>query len=817
MSIRIKIFLGCFCLSTLTLLIGLLSQSSQREVGDLAASLYDNALVSTNALRSAQTALIAVAFDTQKLAEQDGEGVALDAQATERLTNRVATIEADLQLASMGSISANGRDIVDAARVRLGKLPISGEATTLRFVRSELSQAQDEIDAAVRVFAADAYGVKGDVGAIVHSSITQTRVLIGAALVLLGLVSWFLSRTIVPTLRRASDVIRSIAKGDLSTRIDQAGTGEASDLLTALASMQNTLADRFDRFERTVATQASHLDAERSSQNGKLQTTVESVSQGLCMFDRQKRVTIVNQHFLEIVGYEIHAGASFGSLAQLPELREVLGDLGETAPFTHQTADGRVLAISRRTAPDGGRIIAVDDVTDGHLAAARIDHVTNHDGMTGLVNRVALTKHLLEAIREGGDASRLGLLVLDIDGFRSVNEVFGHPIGDALLKSVADRLCELAGAGDLVARIGGDDFAIARTALERGEDMSVLAAAILGVFAIPFEIEGRKISVGASIGIAPALAPEGMPASADALILQAELALAAARETGRNRFRYFEPAMERESQRRRQMLIDLSKGLENGEFELFYQPFIDVPMHTIAGFEALLRWRHPEHGLVSPSEFVPLAEESGLIDPIGLWVLETACQHAANWPKSLIVSVNLSPIQFKNDDLFAQVAAILRRTGFEPYRLQLEVTEGVFLQDSEQVLATLTELRRLGVRISMDDFGTGYSSLGYLNRFPFDKVKIDQSFVRDLAKRENLMIVRAIIGLSKAMGLSVMAEGVETRRQMETLLAESCVEMQGYYFARPMPLSDLPRFMMQFSLDRGASNAPALDTSLLTA
>ncbi|WP_152045345.1 putative bifunctional diguanylate cyclase/phosphodiesterase [Aureimonas psammosilenae] len=801
MSIRLKIFSGCLCLTALTGAVGYLAMASQREIGDLASRLYDNSLLSTNSLRSAQTGLVTLGFELAALDVSDASPLA--AEQGERVQTSLAAIEADLFLASAGSISSSGRSIVDQTRRRLTKLDLSAQAMTGRLVKREISIARDEIGAAVRVFAADAYDVKGEVGSITERSMLQMQILVAAAAILMIAVVWFLSWTILPALRRAAALARSIANGDLSTKLNGRSGGEGGELLSAMASMQTSLAERFDRFETMVATQANVIDKERTSRDGKLRSTIESLSQGLCIFDAHGRVSMVNPRFLELFDEaEISIGTSATVLAALPSLQGVVTKANEPGVFTHRSADGCIFSVCRRNAPDGGRIVTVEDVTEGHLAAARIDHAASHDGMTGFFNRQALSDHIQTALLSMGPAGCPALLILDIDGLRGVNEAFGHSIGDAVLKLASERLADIAGPDDFLARIGGDEFAIARSGPLPKDGIAGLAAAVQQALCEPYEVEGRVVQLQVSIGLAPAPGGVDVPTTADALILQAELALAAAKASNRKRIRSFEPAMERESQQRRQTEIDLAAALERGELELFYQPYIDVPMHAIAGFEALLRWRHPQRGLVSPGEFIPIAEDLGLIAPIGLWALETACGHAAKWPKDLTVSVNLSPVQFRNESLLDDIATILERTGFEPYRLQLEVTESVFLGDSDGVMAVLTALRALGVRIAMDDFGTGYSSLGYLSRFPFDKVKIDQSFVRDLGKRENLVIVRAIIGLSKAMGLSVMAEGVETRRQMETLVAESCFEMQGYHFAKPMPLSDLPRFMMQFSLDR---------------
>ena len=395
----------------------------------------------------------------------------------------------------------------------------------------------------------------------------------------------------------------------------------------------------------------------------------------------------------------------------------------------------------------------------------------------------------------------VAVLCLDLDYFKSVNDTLGHPIGDALLCAVADRLRDCLRENDIVARLGGDEFALIQVGTEQPNSSTMLAERIIDTLGAPYEINGHQIVIGASVGIAMAPADGN---DADEIIKNADMALYRAKADGRGRFRFFEADMDAKMQARRTLEIDLRNALVNSEFELHYQPLVNVKTNEITGFEALVRWRHPDRGLVSPAEFIPLAEEIGLIVPLGDWVLNQACTDATSWPSPVRVAVNLSPNQFKNPDLAHSVFRALARSKLAAQRLELEITETVLLQDSETTLATLHQLRNMGVRISMDDFGTGYSSLSYLRSFPFDKIKIDQSFIRDLATRDDsAVIVRAVTTIGNSLGISTTAEGVEDGSQFQRLKDEGCTEAQGFYLGRPLPIKETTAL-----LEDGVGNAP---------
>jgi diguanylate cyclase (GGDEF)-like protein len=386
---------------------------------------------------------------------------------------------------------------------------------------------------------------------------------------------------------------------------------------------------------------------------------------------------------------------------------------------------------------------------------------------------------------------------LDLDQFKAVNDTFGHPGGDKLLRIVAERLRGLTGKDDTIARTGGDEFVIVQAAIADPAHATSLAQRVIDALNEPYDIDGHQAVIGVSVGIS--VGP-GDGASPDKLLRNADLALYRAKSDGRGTFRFFEPAMDLQMQTRRVMEQDLRKALPSGEFELHYQPVVNLASKEISGFEALIRWNHPTKGMISPAAFIPLAEEIGFIVPMGEWVVRQACMTAAQWPGSLHVAVNISAIQFRSPGLLQVIVGALAASGLAPTRLEIEITESVLLHNKEATLAVLHQLRALGIRIAMDDFGTGYSSLAYLQSFPFDKIKIDRSFVKNITEdASSLNIVRAVAALANGMGMTATAEGVETPEQLDRIASEGCTEMQGFLFSRPLPAAEIER---QFLLGR---------------
>jgi diguanylate cyclase (GGDEF)-like protein len=539
----------------------------------------------------------------------------------------------------------------------------------------------------------------------------------------------------------------------------------------------------------------------------RLDTAMNNMVQGLIMFDAAERVVVCNDLYIEMYGLSreiVKPGCSFLEVLQCrvaagsflhhdPEAyrAEVLAQLalGKVANRIFETADGREVLMTNSPMTTGGWVATHKDITEQRKAEAKIEYMAHHDALTDLPNRLQLHEQLRQMLSSTRQGIQVAVFCLDLDRFKDVNDALGHPVGDLLLKAVADRLRQCIRDTDLVARLGGDEFAIMQAGASQPKDATSLASRLIEVIGAPYELGGNQVTVELSIGIA--LAP-GDGLHPDQLLKNADLALYRAKSDGHGLYRFFEPEMDARMQERRKLEIDLRKAIAKNQFELFYQPLVDMKTEYVTGFEALIRWRHPERGLIPPLEFIAVAEETGLIVPIGDWVLRQACAEAATWPSNVKIAVNLSPVQFKNKILLPSVISALAASGLSPNRLELEITESVLLQDSGATLAILHELRGLGVRISMDDFGTGYSSLSYLRKFPFDKIKIDQSFIFDMSDHDDsLAIVRAVIAMGSGLGIATTAEGVETAEQFKRLKLEGCTEVQGYLFSPPRPAAEV--------------------------
>ena len=542
------------------------------------------------------------------------------------------------------------------------------------------------------------------------------------------------------------------------------------------------------------------------TQNQRFAAALNNMAHGMCMFDKDQRLVVCNNQYLEMYGLARELGqpgtplrsileariASGTSPVDARHLEEILAEVSHAEPryMMRELRDGRIIAVAYQPMYGGGWVVVHQDVTAQKRAENEIAHMARHDALTGLANRLLLREKMDEALaRMRLDGKKFCVLVLDLNRFKAVNDTLGHPIGDALLVQVARRLCEVAGKVDTVARLGGDEFAI----LSAIEDDSVegqvaLAERLLTAIAAPFDIEDHHVVVATSVGIA--IAPDH-GAEVHELLRNADLALYRAKADAKG-YCFFQSEMYDQARVLRTMEMDLRAAIDRQEFELHYQPIINAATKRVIGAEALVRWRHPERGLVPPAEFIPMAEQTGLIVPLGDWVLRKACADAGGWPSHIKLAVNLSPAQFKRANLVASVAAALSQSGLAPERLELEITESVILQKDAANIAILHELGRLGVCVVLDDFGTGYSSLSYLHMFPFHKIKIDKSFVDDLATREDrAAIIVAIAGLARSLDIRTTAEGVETADQFELLRAAGCNEVQGYLFGRPCPLSEL--------------------------
>jgi diguanylate cyclase (GGDEF)-like protein/PAS domain S-box-containing protein len=542
----------------------------------------------------------------------------------------------------------------------------------------------------------------------------------------------------------------------------------------------------------------------------RLRTFADAAVEGLVVIDGE-RIVDANRSFLRLAGFD--------SLGDAPErLSDLLIDAdldalpmaGDSPPSECRLlrADGatrEVELLLRPLAWRGAdlRILAVRDISERKEAAERIAHLAFHDALTGLPNRAVFADHLDRTVAKSGECEEpVAVLCVDLDGFKAVNDLYGHPAGDALLVAAAQRLRSAVRGHELVARLGGDEFAVIQAGGQQPDHAGLLAGRILEALAEPFAIGLDTVRISGSVGVALFPADAADPES---LVKNADMALYRAKAEGRGTARFYEAAMDEALRRRRQLEADLRQAIARGELSVHYQPLADLGSGDILGFEALLRWSHGRLGEIGPATFIPLAEESGLILELGDWVLRQACAEAARWTPPLKLSVNLSPVQFTQGDLAAEVEAVLVETGLDPTRLELEVTEGLLIKDADKAIAILERLKALGVQISMDDFGTGYSSLSYFRMFPFDKVKIDQSFIRDMIDNPQARaIIRSVIGLGQGLGMPVVAEGVETEAQLEALRAEGCDQVQGYWISRPGPIAHFEGVVM----DRAAEAKP---------
>ncbi len=473
---------------------------------------------------------------------------------------------------------------------------------------------------------------------------------------------------------------------------------------------------------------------------------------------------------------------------------------GAVGPHLCELSDSTVLAFTWTTLADGGALIEIEDVT-AHRQAAQIAH---RDPLTGLPNRVEfrlrLEQTIAHCLRTGETAA---VLCIDLDRFKSINDTLGHPMGDLLLKAVADRMRGVLRTEDVVARLGGDEFAVLQPGSCTPGAAETLAARLIDLIGRTYVIKGHMLNIGASVGVA--MIP-GDGEDADQILKNADLALYRAKGDGRGVFRFFEPEMNARMQARRLMEIDLRKALAMRQFQLAFQPQVTAATGAIVGFETLIRWDHPTRGVLDPETFIPLAEEIGLIVPIGEWVLRTACREAARWEQPVNLAVNLSAVQFRSGDLVQTVVSALASSGLDAARLELEITENVLLQDTERVLDTLRRLRALGVTISMDDFGTGYSSLSYLQKFPFSKIKIDQSFVRAMVSDpDSAAIVRAVAALGASLGMQTTAGGVETPEQLAQVQIEGCQQVQGVLTGGPVTAAAAAALLIPQPEERQAS------------
>jgi len=534
-------------------------------------------------------------------------------------------------------------------------------------------------------------------------------------------------------------------------------------------------------------------------------TAVNNMSQGLLLFDAAGHLVMCNERYLDMFEGQrdvVKPGCTLRDLVQhRKDAGTFHGDVGQyCSDFMKVLARGTsgkiLIETGRRTIEmlyqplsQGGWVTTTEDITERQRYDAKISHMAHYDSLTDLPNRALFRDRLERSLAAMKADEQLAVLYIDVDEFKGINDSLGHPVGDELLKSIAARLCSCAGSEDFVARLGGDEFAVFRPHVGNRDDLRPLINKIHDAIRRPAECLGHHVVVDASIGIA--FASNAMR-DLDQLVKNADLALYEAKSGGRRTWRFFETAMEERANARRTGEIELRKAIRDNELEVHYQPILDFKTESIVGCEALIRWRHPERGMISPAQFVPVAEDTGLINEIGEWVLRSACTMAASWPAHTAIAVNVSPAQFREPGFALKVVSALAASGLAAQRLELEVTETVLINDDETTLAVLNELRALGVKIALDDFGTGYSSLSHLQRFPFDKIKIDRSFVRNVAwSQDSAAIVRAVVDIAGVRNIATTAEGVETVEQKDALRALGCVQMQGYLFSAARPAAEI--------------------------
>ena len=566
--------------------------------------------------------------------------------------------------------------------------------------------------------------------------------------------------------------------------------------------------------EQLVAERTSELKAREADlrvQNLRFDVALNNMTQGLILYDSSARLIVCNHRYIEMYGMSpdvVKPGCSLRDLIMhRKDIGSFKGDVDEfcssvlrnvaLGQITHsilEATDGRLIEVVNRPLQDGGWVTTHEDITERKRNEERITHLAHYDALTDLPNRALFHEKLKQRLACIAPGEQHAVIYIDIDEFKSINDSLGHLIGDELLKSVAVSLGRCVKETGFVARLGGDEFAVVQTAIEDQQEVSDLVARIYRSIREPYDCLGHQVTTDASIGIA--LAPQH-GSDLDQLLKNADLAMYAAKAAGRRTARFFEPEMEARVKARRILEMDLRQAIVDGGLEVYYQPCVSLADNRIIGCEALLRWRHPVRGMIAPSEFIPVAEETGLISELGKWVLTTACLEATTWPDHIKLAVNVSPIQFKDDTFALKVVAALAASGLSARRLELEITEAVLIRDDEAALAILHQLRAIGVRIALDDFGTGYSSLSYLQRFPFDKIKIDRCFVSDIASPNgSSSIVRAVVSIAAARNMTTTAEGVETEEQRRLLRTFGCTELQGYLFS---PARSAAEIKMLFS------------------
>jgi diguanylate cyclase (GGDEF)-like protein len=716
--------------------------------------------------------------------------------------------------ASIEEIAANSNDAL-AQRIASDLPALADEARRVLLLAE--NRAMDQIEAAVDAYAKVADNLQdgirtyraermktaaSKVGDLMFKASLLTKAVIAATfavLVLIGPLSFFLLRGVAVRLRDVTEAMHRLANNDTSVVI------KAKDDADEIGEMARAV----EVFKLNAVNLLQHK-SKVEQLNFWFQVALDNMTRGLSLFDAEQKLVVCNntyQKMYELPDELVKPGTKFEQILQrrAPLVASMDGDQmsgseivenfnriicsSSIEKFSQELMDGRTVQITIQPLANGGWVAVHEDVTEQQHAQANIARLARQDSLTGLANRLLFHEALDDACRRLAHGKCFALHCIDLDHFKDVNDTLGHPTGDALLQAVAARLNDIARGKDLVVRLGGDEFAVIQDGADTRPQAESLTVRMIRAVSQPYQIHGHKITIGATVGIAFAPVDGTEP---DQLLKNADMALYRAKAAGRGTHAFFETEMAGQLKSRRTLETDLRRALAADQFELYYQPIIDLGTEQITSCEALMRWRHPVRGMVSPVDFIALAEEMGLIMQMGEWALRTACAAATEWPPEVKVAVNLSAVQFKGTDLVSVVIDALEYSGLPAERLELEVTESLLLDQDPKTRELLHLLQHLGVRIALDDFGTGYSSLSYLRGFPFDKIKIDQTFVRDLTERDDCVaIVGAVAQLAQSLKMQTVAEGVETMEHLSKVRAAGCTQAQGYLFSRPVPNSEI--------------------------
>jgi diguanylate cyclase (GGDEF)-like protein len=795
MSIRYKFFLAFSILAALACFLAFFGLRGIATSGDLVGRLYDGPLLGIDHARSAHAEL-----NDARVLLRRGPGDGVDGETHARLEKLVANIAADLRIVRE---RIRDRDVLSALTTAEDRIRVWSDAGFKTLEPSvdgrkvvpaafSITQKGDDAAAALDNLAGivAAYGLRYRMqaeAAVAAAGTTMLALAIGTALIALFLAVGF-AYSISKPISEAMTIIERAAAGNFTDQIASSRRDEIGHLLRSLAVMQSNLKTRTD---------------EDYTMMEKLDDALNNMTQGLCMFGPDERLVLWNERYVKmyrIAPDRLYVGCT---LEEMLDARKASGtayrDLGQYNTKLHEAittrtpdsliaelVDGRFVNVAYRPNQNGGWISTHEDITERRQGEARIAHLAFHDQLTGLPNRAAFGDHIATTFGRASIAGEsFAVLGIDLDRFKEINDVYGHSAGDRFLAEIGRRL-GLACQGSFLARLGGDEFTIVSSVGAQPATAEELCRRLSMVLETPVRIDEYEIQGSFTIG-ASVYPQDG--ADVDTLVANAEAALYRAKAEQRGTIRFFEPAMDRQVREKRSLQQDIAQALEKNELELYFQPQA-ITGGEVFGFEVLLRWHHPVRGMVPPSVFIPMAEEIGAIRAIDEWVLREACRVAASWPNPLSIAVNLSPIDFRQNDIPAMLLAVLLETGLNPQRLAVEITEGVLIDDFERTIAVLRRIKNLGVRIAMDDFGSGYSSLSYLQSFPFDKIKIDQTFIAKIGNSgPAAAIIHAILGLGRALELPVIAEGVETEAQLAFLVNEGCNEVQGYLIGWPSPIA----------------------------